>query len=195
MCACQAAEWARSVEAAPLLAEPAAAAAAAVWAELGPPLPLDAVAFLAQSGSAMYGLATAASDRDYAVVYQESTLRLLVPRCTDAGLREQPTRYGKHGDQGFATDKQGVVEFSARELGTFLADAVKGFPANVELLFCPAGQVLHASPAWRELVARRRLFLTQRCAAQYLHFFSSSNIQKSNQKCMDLPVARTAHDW
>ena len=83
-------------------------------------------------------------------------------------------RVESHADAGstFGSDKAGVVEYAAVELGLFLADLLKGNPRNVELLFIPQSQVgcngdgdgdegppnpygpvLYASPLWRQLCA------------------------------------------
>jgi len=73
-------------------------------------------------------------------------------------------------DKGFATDKKGVIEYSGRELGSFITLLAKGNPKNVELLF--SNKPAHRSWAWKELLGARHCFLTLRCAKQYLGFIS-----------------------
>lgn len=86
--------------------------------------------------------------------------------------------------QGFATDKKGVIEYSGRELGSFITLLAKGNPKNVpwltwlvtsiwiiwqllpsvwqvELLF--SNKPAHRSWAWQELLGARQCFLTLRC--------------------------------
>ena len=38
--------------------------------------------------------------------------------------------FSQHVNQGFASDKKGVVEYSGRELGSFLVLLAKGNPKN-----------------------------------------------------------------
>ncbi|CAJ1445009.1 unnamed protein product [Effrenium voratum] len=119
--------------------------------------------FLAQSGSFMYDLQVETSDMDFTLVYQALPEALLSPS-------PPPEEFSRHVNQGFASDKRGVVEFAGRELGSFMALLAKGNPKNVELLF--SGKAAHRSWAWEELLEARTCFLTLRCAKQYMGFIS-----------------------
>lgn len=111
----------------------------------------------------MYDLQVASSDMDFTLVYQAPPEDLL-------GLTPPKEDFDRQVPKGFASDKQGVVEYSGRELGSFLSLLAKGNPKNVELLF--SRKPAHRSDIWEELVAARACFLTIRCAKQYLGFIS-----------------------
>lgn len=118
---------------------------------------------MAQTGSYMYGLNLPSSDTDFTIVFLGDSQQL--------ASRIQPrTRFERHAHGAFGSDKQGEVEYSGTELGTFLVDLAKGNPRTMELLFTEKPHV--ASPAWLELRERRRAFLTIRCANQYLGFIT-----------------------
>jgi len=130
----------------------------------------SSLCYVAQTGSAMYGVATPQSDRDYSAVYLEPTRSLLAPHLCDTGFQWAGGSVQDHADMPFGSDKAGVVEMSARELGDFVVELFKGNPRNIELLFAPTPLV--SSQIWSELVALRRSFLTQRCVSQYLGFIA-----------------------
>jgi predicted nucleotidyltransferase len=117
--------------------------------------------FMAQTGSFMYDLHTPSSDSDFSMVYVLPTSQLVA--------REPPVaEFQRHAEGPFGSDKAGEVEYSGRELGSFLLELSKGNPRNVELLFT---EKPHLSGAlWRELRAMRSGFLTLRCVKQYLGF-------------------------
>jgi len=119
------------------------------------------LAFMAQTGSFMYNLQLPSSDCDFSIVF------LADPEAL-AGRAPPAAEFHHHVEASFAADKRGEVEYSGKELGPFLLELAKGNPRNVELLFTERPHV--AGPPWRELRARRRSFLTLRCARQYLGF-------------------------
>lgn len=147
-------------------------------------LPSCQVAFVVQSGSAMYNLATASSDEDYLLVFVASPSELL-------GFEPPADQIEFKGEKviGFGKDKGGVVEGSAmvsrnhlrntsivaqwiaasQELGRYVSLLCKGNPMVLEPLYVAAGSAVHSSSVWRELQAiRRRCLFTQRAARQYV---------------------------
>lgn len=119
--------------------------------------------FLAQSGSFLYDLHVPSSDSDFSIVYL-SRVRDVVGRVPPA------TYFAHHVNAGFASDKRGEIEYSGKEMGSFLVELAKGNPRNVELLFTEKPHL--ANSVWQDLRARRRSFLTLPCASQYLGFIS-----------------------
>ncbi|CAE8612107.1 unnamed protein product [Polarella glacialis] len=121
------------------------------------------MALLAQTGSYMYDLQVDSSDRDFTLLFladPELLLSLSPPR----------EEFSRHLQGGFGSDKRGEVEYSGRELGSFVALLAKGNPRNVEMLFSEKPAL--RGWAWEELRASRACFLTLRCASQYLGFIS-----------------------
>ena len=114
-----------------------------------------------QSGSAMYGLATSASDTDYHVVYLASSTEMLSLDASPHKSRQVTA------DAPYGSDKAGVVEYTLMELGAFLLSLGKGVPTAVELLFVADG---HAGWVWEELVAMRHMFLTKHSVSKFLGF-------------------------
>mmetsp|Transcript_60381 Transcript_60381/g.155621 ORF Transcript_60381/g.155621 Transcript_60381/m.155621 type:complete len:573 (+) Transcript_60381:78-1796(+) len=155
------------------------------WAErLAPAWPQGAeLLFMVQSGSFMYDLHTAASDEDYTIVFASPPENLLASRPPHA-------HFEHHAPCGFAEDKSGEIEFSGRELGNYLVELAKGNAKVIELLFTEKPHI--SSPVWRELRARRRGFLTLRCAKQYLGFISE-RLQKATAD-LQQHTARDAFD-
>lgn len=93
------------------------------------------------------------SDYDFLGVYVVETPRIL-------GLDPYPeTIDGKAPD------------FEAHEVGKFCRLLLKGNPAMIETLFTERHQmVFFDTYAWKQLVERRRDFLTQRAVAQYVGY-------------------------
>jgi len=129
---------------------------------MGPAWPAGAgLVFMAQTGSFMYDLHTPSSDSDFSIVYVLPTDQLVA--------REPPAvEFQHHAEGPFGSDKAGEVEYSGRELGSFLLELAKGNPRNVELLFTEKPHQYGA--LWGELRAMRQGFLTLRCVKQYLGF-------------------------
>ncbi len=153
-------------------------------------LPPHQIVFAVQSGSAMYNLATTASDEDYLLVFAASPGELL-------GFEPPADQIEFKGEMiGFGEDKGGIVEGSAmvstltritlvqyhfvytkmcddlsQELGRYVSLLCKGNPMVLEPLFVASDSAVHSSSVWHELQAmRRRCLFTRRAARQYLGF-------------------------
>lgn len=133
---------------------------------LGSKVPAEGVDLLIRSGSSMYNLATGASDVDYFVVFTSATRQLLdrVP---------PQSRFEAHVAAPIGANKAGEIECTGCELGSYLVDLAKGSPTVVELLFSPAGQAIHTSLGWNDVVQHRMGFVTQRCVGQYVGFIDN----------------------
>lgn len=119
------------------------------------------VALMQQTGSFMYDLHVASSDKDFRVYFLAGPEQLL-------GLHPPRSDIQHHVNRGFAADKRDDVEYHLQELGLWVADVAKGNPNCVELLF--SGKDAVESPVWQELRRACGCFLTMRCAKQYLGF-------------------------
>mmetsp|Transcript_16797 Transcript_16797/g.47978 ORF Transcript_16797/g.47978 Transcript_16797/m.47978 type:complete len:638 (+) Transcript_16797:51-1964(+) len=153
-------------------------------ARLAPVWPEGAeLAFLAQTGSFLYDVQMPSSDCDFSIVFiarVEGTLGRIPP----------PAQFEHHVHAAFASDKSGEIEYSGRELSFFLVELAKGNARNVELLFTDKPHL--SSPVWLELRARRRSFLTLRCARQYMGFISERLQRAAAEVAVD--SARSAFD-
>lgn len=131
--------------------------------------------FATQVGSFMYDLQVAASDKDFAILFLADAKDLLAP---------QPPRmeFQHHVNLGFGAEKQGLMEYTSREFGSFCADLAKGNPRNVELLFTDKPHARNW--VWDELRARRKEFLTIHCARQYLGFIQD-RLKRLLKECDD----------
>lgn len=119
------------------------------------------MAFIAQTGSYMYDLQVARSDKDYSIVFLSQPDVL--------ASRSLPSKSFTHKAKAcFGDDKRDEVEFDGKELATFVLEVAKGNPIVVELLFTEKPH--QTSDVFQNLRARRRSFLTCRCAKQYLGF-------------------------
>jgi hypothetical protein len=71
----------------------------------------------------------------------------------------------------YGSDKHGVLEYSAQELGHYVNTLTKGNPQPVEFLYVCDEDTISAAWPWDELVAMRDSFLhTQTCFEQYLGY-------------------------
>lgn len=122
---------------------------------------------VAQCGSAMYGLATSTSDVDYHVVYMKPSSELLALGATSDKTIQHSV------DAAYGSDKAGIVEYVAKELGQYVGALVKSHPNAIELLFLPPEKNMASSWIWKELVDMRRMFITKQCVSMYFGFVRS----------------------
>jgi len=152
------------------------------------------LAFMAQTGSFMYDLQVPSSDSDFSFVFLASPEDL-------ASCTPPPTEFHRHSEASFASAKTGEVEYSGKELGSFLLELAKGNPRNIEFLFTEKPHF--SSPVWQELRARRQGFITLRCARQYLGFIADrlSRASRELEACtpageaLDEASARRVSKW
>eukprot|EP00041_Stephanoeca_diplocostata_P038502 m.1521139 g.1521139 ORF g.1521139 m.1521139 type:complete len:777 (+) comp25229_c0_seq14:504-2834(+) len=121
------------------------------------------LSMVVQSGSFMYNLHTHASDADYTVVFTTHTQALV-------DHRRPRTTFENHVAMPMGSDKRGEVEYTGKEVGTFLLELAKGNPSNVELLFTDPGNSVYESHDWSTLRCIRHVFVTERCINQYFGF-------------------------
>jgi len=144
------------------------------------------VVLMQQTGSFMYDLNIASSDKDYKVIFMTRPRQML-------SFSPPRTFIQHHVNRGFAADKGGEVEYHMEELGVLVEELAKGNPSGVELLFSEKDAVRH--PVFEELRRVRGLFLTMRCARQYLGFASDA-VKKLKRKLSEAgPVAERAAEF
>eukprot|EP00943_MAST-04B_sp_MAST-4B-sp1_P005150 g5150.t1 len=149
------------------------------------------VSFIVRCGSFMYNLHTKASDEDYFICFIHSTRSLL-------SSKQCSSTFERHIHKV-------KIEYSGKEIGTFVLELAKGNPRNIEFLFVDPVHVIHATSTWLKLRALRWKFLTRRCINQYFGFINerlhqvekllkpyrkkmSSEAEDDNDEEMQIPV-------
>lgn len=131
----------------------------AVWTEVAPPGRLLCGRL---SGSRGYGTARPESDHDWAGVYVGPTRDLLALAPPEDTINFTA---GEGRDWTFHEARKFLLILGSANANT------------LEALFMPADAVVPGDPLfrplWEELVAHRRLFLTQQVLAHYVHYANS----------------------
>lgn len=120
-------------------------------------------------GSRSHNLDLPTSDWDFSGVFAHDTCKYLsyVPR---PGVKQEdalPATVERDG-QKHGVKPAGEADYAFHEIGKFAELLIKGNPGIVEMLFTKRDFI--DSPAWRQLYAERKKFLSGRCVNQYLGY-------------------------
>ncbi|XP_061191181.1 uncharacterized protein LOC133199394 [Saccostrea echinata] len=113
----------------------------------------EQIILIAQAGSHMYGLATPTSDVDFLVIYSEPCENVL-GRC-----KEIKDNFESRGPSK-------LLEYGAYEARLFCEMLLKGSVVILELVFGENHNYM--SSLWKELVNKRKSFLSEKGIQQYL---------------------------
>lgn len=138
-----------------------------------------------QFGSHLYGTSTPASDFDFKSVHVPGGRSILLGRAKDVVNNHRPKAHGEK-------TQAGEVEDESFALHRYLELLSEGQTVALDMLFCPADQLLERSGTWTTIWINRHRLLTKKSAAFVGYCRTQAN--KYGIKGSRVAAARAARD-